>query len=366
MISVLPNNMRITLRSSKYLVESHRQVYGPVIRLLMLAVIVLSLLSLIPEYFIQVPNYPLLVKARVGAALVLLLGWCFHSQHRCIAITHAAALFYVLTMSISICLVGHVLHEDSRYIMPYSVLLMLLPGLLSIDFMLFIPCLLCTILVPVLYLWWFGCTASQWVMFGEMLLIASMLSFLLFLSNRHILSNMYNLLDSLREAAGRDALTGLLNRSSWYVLAKRAHEISHKTGSALAVLYIDIDFFKMINDSYGHICGDAVLCALSRALQQNLREGESVARFGGEEFVVLLPMSTLDDAQAVVLRLHRAINGLPGLECAVTVSVGAAELLPGEALDHLISRADRALLQAKDAGRNQTCLADPMLTPSLF
>lgn len=351
---------------SKTLVESHRLCYGPVIRLVMLSAAVLSLLFLIPEYFVAVPDYLLLVKARVVIALILLFSLVFQSPRYCVAVTHLAAFAYVLVMSVGICVVGRILGEDSSYVMPYIVLLALLPGLLSIDFRLFAPCLLCTILVPVTFLSLYGCSPRQWVMFSGMLLIAAMLSFLLFLANRRILSGMYGLLDSLRDAAGRDALTGLCNRTSWYQAAQQAYDETAAAGSPLSVLYIDIDFFKSINDSYGHVCGDAVLCALSRALQDSLRSDELVARFGGEEFVVLLPQVAQEEALSIAARLHRVVNQLPEVECEITISVGAAERLQGESLDQLISRADSALLQAKNTGRNQTCLADPMLTPSLF
>jgi diguanylate cyclase (GGDEF)-like protein len=353
-------------RPSKLLLESHRLCYGPVIRLVMLTATILSFLFIIPEYFTQKDNYVFLAQVRICVTVLLFICWQLHSRCRCQFAINAAAFAYVLTTSIGICVVGRVLHEGSSYIMPYSVLLALLPGLLSIEFYLFIPCLLTTIFIPVVYLLLYGCSASEWVMFAGMLLIAALTSVLLFTSNRRILTGMYGLVDTLRDAAGRDPLTGLCNRSSWYRLAQLAYDEAVAGDSPLAILYIDIDFFKSINDRYGHVQGDAVLRALSTALQDNLRAGESIARFGGEEFVVLLPHVDLDGAFSVAQRLHQAMQQLPGIDCRVTISVGAAEYLPGESLDQLISRADSALLQAKGAGRNQTCLAHAMCTQSLF
>lgn len=169
--------------------------------------------------------------------------------------------------------------------------------------------------------------------------------------------------DGLRLAV-IDPLTGLYNRryalSRLAAIAQRAHELA----AGFAVLLVDLDRFKAVNDLFGHAGGDAVLVEVARRLSECLRNSDLLARIGGEEFLVALPDCAASDAQAIAERLRRIVGEgpvrLPGGQLArVTVSIGvavaerAADLEGGEAATSSIERADRALLRAKAEGRNQ-------------
>ncbi|MDO8881931.1 GGDEF domain-containing protein, partial [Pseudotabrizicola sp.] len=168
-----------------------------------------------------------------------------------------------------------------------------------------------------------------------------------------------------------DPLTGLFNRRYATARLTMMAERAVNDGRALAVMVADIDRFKSVNDRYGHAVGDDVLIEVSHRLGANLRADDLLARIGGEEFLVALPFTTLDEAQAVARRLCNEVERrpvlLPGGEAlSVTVSIGLtlSDAVPlggvradPDLVDALIDRADQALLASKRAGRNQVTLA---------
>lgn len=162
--------------------------------------------------------------------------------------------------------------------------------------------------------------------------------------------------------AATDALTGLLNRRMLEERLQIEQQRAQRYGKAFSLLMLDIDHFKKINDSYGHLAGDAVLKALASALSQQTRDIDSVARFGGEEFVIVLPETDGDGARVVAERIRTAIAGAPfvlpdGCEIGVTVSIGIA-CFPLDAvnIEVLLERADQALYLSKNTGRNRVSL----------
>ncbi len=167
----------------------------------------------------------------------------------------------------------------------------------------------------------------------------------------------------LRERATVDELTGMLNRRALREQAVTLLERRRRDGTATAVLMLDLDRFKSINDQHGHATGDAVLRLASAALKRSLREGDTlVSRYGGEEFVALVPVSDLAVARRVAERLRETVarvdwNGELKLPVGVTVSVGVAMLCGGADLDAALHRADEALYRAKRDGRNQCQVA---------
>jgi diguanylate cyclase (GGDEF)-like protein len=176
------------------------------------------------------------------------------------------------------------------------------------------------------------------------------------------------LIRQLVEAATIDAKTELLNAATWRRLAEGELERAERQHTMTAVLVIDMDRFKQINDVYGHLAGDTALKAVGEALADELRGYDAVGRFGGEEFVALLPGVDGPAARGVGERVRRRIeslavdverrNGGTSL-MRVTASIGAAAAPgTGSSLDDLLRAADDALYAAKDSGRNTVRLAD--------
>lgn len=168
-----------------------------------------------------------------------------------------------------------------------------------------------------------------------------------------------NDLHSMTQIAMTDELTGLLNRRG---LQKQYTQICNpKTplDFELAVLVIDIDFFKKFNDQYGHLVGDSALRFISRYLQQETKRKDVLARFGGEEFVVMLPDTDYSQALSFAEKLRKIIEtkklviAKSGQEISLTISVGVASREECENYDDLFEKADQALYQAKKNGRNQ-------------
>ncbi len=165
----------------------------------------------------------------------------------------------------------------------------------------------------------------------------------------------------LRAAARIDAKTGLLNVAAWQREAVVEIGKAVRGGQPLALLLVDIDHFKRVNDTCGHLAGDQVLAGLSAALRLLVRESDIIGRFGGEEFVALLPRANVAEARLVAERVRARVSELsvPVEEkrVTVTVSIGMAMLGPhGHDLSGLLSAADLALYRAKESGRDRVCL----------
>lgn len=172
-----------------------------------------------------------------------------------------------------------------------------------------------------------------------------------------------DLLSGLR-ASVVDPLTGAHNRRYALPFLHRRLESQHAEGQNLAVMVADVDFFKRVNDRYGHVAGDAVLCAVCDRLRANLRDGDLLARIGGEEFLIVTPTRDRDHARQIAdsfcHRIRQSPIRLPGtrIEVPVTISIGITLAqhrpgLPAPTVESLIKEADRALYMAKAQGRNK-------------
>jgi diguanylate cyclase (GGDEF)-like protein len=172
-----------------------------------------------------------------------------------------------------------------------------------------------------------------------------------------------------------DSKTGLLNVSTWEREAEVELSRAVRTRNALALAILDIDHFKQVNDTYGHLVGDRVLKAVSDGIRGQSRDYDKAGRFGGEEFVLLLAQASEDDACRIAERLRAHIGDLtvpiddrPEAPCVrVTVSIGVSAMERGEPreLTDLLAAADSALYRAKQAGRNRICVAAPVLPGQL-
>lgn len=160
----------------------------------------------------------------------------------------------------------------------------------------------------------------------------------------------------IHRQATRDSLTGLFNRGALLRHAALVLDDGKARGMSYAVLMIDLDRFKQINDTYGHLGGDNVLRAVASVLAREVAPSWLPGRFGGEEFILLMGNTTLAQAMQQAERLRVAIAGLSvdteAGPLTVTTSIGVAEGQPGEALEHVVRRADQALYSAKEKGRN--------------
>jgi diguanylate cyclase len=164
----------------------------------------------------------------------------------------------------------------------------------------------------------------------------------------------------LRAFADIDDLTQLPRRRRVFELGRRILHRAERLGQPLSVLYIDADHFKSVNDRFGHDAGDRALQIIARGIQDGLRPTDVSGRFGGEEFVALLPGSDQLDAARVAERLRKRIEEMHQFEVPLTISIGVAQHVRGEEIERVIHRADTALLDAKGSGRNRVVIAPHM------
>jgi diguanylate cyclase len=170
--------------------------------------------------------------------------------------------------------------------------------------------------------------------------------------------------DTLKQAeqhSNTDALTGLANRRSLDAFLRTAQITAMEAGTPLSILLIDIDHFKKFNDGFGHQVGDQVLRLVGKVLQENVRDCDLAARYGGEELMAILPGAEVEACFEAAERIRRRIaearltRRTTGEEISsITVSIGVAQFRMGETAEGMIERCDRALYQAKRAGRNRT------------
>ena len=177
--------------------------------------------------------------------------------------------------------------------------------------------------------------------------------------------NRANTYSTILQYATLDALTNLNNRRQFETRLGQEIAIAKRQNNPLCAMMIDIDFFKRVNDTYGHASGDEVLRTVAGIIKETLRESDIPARYGGEEFAVLLPFTKLDEAKVVGERLRCAVESTPiainqdsteKQDIKVTISMGLAEFNTIETGEALFERADKALYEAKTLGRNRVCV----------
>jgi len=172
-------------------------------------------------------------------------------------------------------------------------------------------------------------------------------------------------------ASHRDPLTGVKNRSGMQDVLEREIGLCTRHQQPLTLMMLDIDYFKSINDRFGHLCGDEVLKLVTQAVVSCVRTSDLVARYGGEEFVVALPNTAVDGAMMLAERIRLAVSEqtysatLAASNVSVhrvSISIGVATYQLGDGVAALIERADKALYQAKEQGRNRVVLGAPQIS----
>ena len=160
-----------------------------------------------------------------------------------------------------------------------------------------------------------------------------------------------------KEQAFRDALTKLPNRLSYEKRSLQEYSRWYRYQNPLSIAVCDLDLFKRINDTYGHTAGDKVLKKVSETFSQCLRSTDFICRYGGEEFVILLPETSLEPAKLAMEKLRKTVEDSPfhfrGERVVITVSIGVSEFCENDALEQVFERADKAVYKAKEHGRNQ-------------
>ena len=171
--------------------------------------------------------------------------------------------------------------------------------------------------------------------------------------------------ESLRIQATHDTLTGLFNRGVVLSLLDQEVERRHRDGRIMAVLLVDIDYFKRVNDTHGHLAGDEVLRCFAEELKKSIRPYDHVGRYGGEEFLMLIGNLPVEEVEKRLAGIHAGLTDLAvqfeGREIRITCSIGASFIAPGNAhaeVSQVLSAADRALYEAKRSGRNRVVQAD--------
>jgi len=174
----------------------------------------------------------------------------------------------------------------------------------------------------------------------------------------HDVTEQKRLKSELENAASRDHLTGLWNRRHFLHLLENTHLQKRRNDLNYCLMLMDADYFKAINDQYGHDTGDEVLTLLAKTFEARVRETDTVCRWGGEEFIVLLPQTNLGNAASLAEHLRSAIEKTRVAHLPpITISIGVAQHQSGETAENLLKRADAALYRAKNLGRNRVALA---------
>lgn len=192
----------------------------------------------------------------------------------------------------------------------------------------------------------------RWI-FGVLLGVILIISFVIY---RQFEMGKYH--KNLLKIATTDPLTGIANRIRLDEKLEDAHQIYERTGRTFSVIMIDLDFFKRVNDTYGHLVGDKVLKSLANLLSENIRSIDTVGRWGGEEFMIICPETNMDGALQLTAKIQSVIEteDFPAIH-TLTCSFGVSECREEDRIENIVGRADKALYRAKEEGRNRICSA---------
>jgi len=183
-----------------------------------------------------------------------------------------------------------------------------------------------------------------------------------FRQNTAVLTRSVELQREFQDKSERDGLTGIYNRSWMNEVFPKQIDLSRHLGQKVSMLLIDADHFKNVNDEFGHRAGDAALVELAKAISGCLQKSDLLVRYGGEEFVVLMPGASLGQARSTSENIRRVVTQTPikidnGINFEISVSIGIAEAVATDNMDDLVEKSDQGLYRAKQNGRNQIGVA---------
>ena len=311
------------------------------------------------DYMIDAPRWVSNLPLRLGGSMVIGgLAGLLPARMKPDSFDHLALAFSVC-YALFLTLVLSRLNQGLTLGMPcLSVFLTLSSFLLTESRRL--PWLLTVLVVVGLASWWIGLDplilGSHLIVLTMNLASGGVLAFLLEATARR----EFHLEQALARDASTDALTGLLNRRAMEALLDSESSRSLRYRRQLSVVLIDIDHFKHVNDTWGHNVGDEVLRHVAQTCLRGLRTSDALGRWGGEEFLALLPETTLQEAHQLAERLRVTIEQTPSYQAGqtiwVTISAGLTSFAPGQRWQETYALADTALYRAKNEGRNR-CLA---------
>jgi diguanylate cyclase (GGDEF)-like protein len=212
---------------------------------------------------------------------------------------------------------------------------------------------------------WWNLSHTLWLLAVALLLISGILAWVLVLRMR-----LAKQADQFQFQATHDGLTGLCNRKGILDLLCREYELATRSGKSIGIMMLDADHFKRINDSYGRLSGDSVLIEIANRIRKNTRSTELAGRYGGEEFLLVLPESEQVNVATVAERIRSAVASEPvhigDLALQVTLSIGICILQPLlHTAEEALASADTALYESKNAGRNRVSFSSPQTLPSV-
>jgi len=293
------------------------------------------------------------------ASSVYLLGYYVYKKHNNIKLSSAIILYSLYLLMFYLVLTGGVENSGPLWIFIVAPVSVFIHGLKRglIDIAVFISIVMFIMYMP-------NETINHAIYPSEFksrliysFLTVTFLSALYEYSREQSYRHTLELSKKYRQLAHFDPLTQLSNRrDALNILAREKARIT-RNSTPLSIILCDVDHFKQINDKYGHSVGDVVLIELAKIFSQQIREQDCVSRWGGEEFLFILPQTKALNANTIAEKIQRKIHQQPmninGEEIKVTVSMGIEQLNAEQSIDEMINSADKYLYQAKDAGRNQ-------------
>jgi diguanylate cyclase (GGDEF)-like protein len=262
-------------------------------------------------------------------------------------LTGALGLVYVTALSINLNVVGHYNGNGVQQSLPLCVILAVASTFFWAWEWQLVFGLIGSMGPPMVTLFVDDYSTNERYIFAQVVVITVITCIAFYLYLRHTNMRSYNLMMEVEYRAAYDGLTGLLNRTEWFELAGKALRAAESADQPCALLFVDLDRFKILNDREGHVAGDRMLKRIATVLRETGDAGELIGRFGGDEFVILISRAGMSQAVARATRIRETLDIAADLSAEITASVGIAIREPGDDLDLLIHRADEAMFAAK-------------------